>query len=118
MIYVICVLAGIVIGLIGGLLIIKDRLPKKSGGGGSLSPDQLSKIRAILEHINEGEDIIEEIKDSVQYHYKLENGVLSVSGNETFPEDQTLNYSYTFNGDDRLELDGIDTLSETLNRVK
>lgn len=64
------------------------------------------------------EDIIEEVKDSVQYHYKLEDGVLSASGNETFPEDQTLNYSYTFNGDDSLKLDGIDTINENLNRVK
>lgn len=61
MIYIICVLAGIVVGLIGSLLIIKDRLPKKTGDGGSLSPDQLEKIRAILKHINEGEDIIKEI---------------------------------------------------------
>ena len=66
MIYVICVLAWEVIGLIGSLLIIKDRLPKKSGDGGSLSPEQLEKVQAILKHINEGEDIIKRIDEHAE----------------------------------------------------
>jgi len=61
--YVICVLAGIVLGLIGGLLIIRSRLPKKTGGSGALSPEQFEKIKAILKHIEDGDRILEEIQE-------------------------------------------------------
>jgi hypothetical protein len=64
--YVICILAGIVLGLIGGLLIIRSRLPKKSGGSGALSPEQFEKIKAILKHIEDGEKILEEIQELLE----------------------------------------------------
>jgi uncharacterized phiE125 gp8 family phage protein len=45
-----------------GLLIMRRRLPKKTGGSGALSPEQFEKIKAILKHIEDGDRILEEIK--------------------------------------------------------
>jgi hypothetical protein len=61
--YVICILSGIVLGLVGGLLIVRKRLPRKSGGSGALSPEQFEKIKAILKHIEDGDRILEEIQE-------------------------------------------------------
>jgi hypothetical protein len=61
--YVICVLARIALGLIGGLLIIRSRLPKKTGDSGALSPEQFEKIKAILKHIEDEDKILEKIQE-------------------------------------------------------
>ncbi|KPJ86331.1 MAG: hypothetical protein AMS17_12855 [Spirochaetes bacterium DG_61] len=66
MIYMVCILAGIVTGLIGGLLIVRGRLPVKSGGGGTLSPEQFEKIKAILKHIEDGDKILEKIQELLE----------------------------------------------------
>lgn len=66
MIYIVCILAGIAIGLIGGLLIVRRRLPSKSGGGGSLTPEQFEKIKAILKHIEDGDKILEMLKELLE----------------------------------------------------
>ena len=64
--YVICILAGIVLGLVGSLLIIRSRLPMKSGDSGALSPEQYEKIKAILKHIENGDKILEEIQELLE----------------------------------------------------
>ncbi len=61
--YIICILSGIVLGLVGGLLIVRKRLPSKPGGSGALSPEQFEKIKAILKHIEDGDRILEEIQE-------------------------------------------------------
>ena len=66
MIYMVCILAGIVTGLIGGLLIVRGRLPVKSGGGGTLSPEQFEKIKAILKHTEDGDKILEKIQELLE----------------------------------------------------
>jgi uncharacterized protein YneF (UPF0154 family) len=68
--YVICILAGIVLGLVGGLLIIRSRLPKKLGDSGALSPEQFEKIKAILKHIEDGDKILEKIQELLEEKQK------------------------------------------------
>jgi len=49
------------VGLIGGLFVCRRRPEDQKGGSAPLSPDQLRKIKAILEHIEEGDEIVKEI---------------------------------------------------------
>jgi hypothetical protein len=65
--YIVCLLAGTTIGLIGGLLIVKKRLPgDDSGGSGALSPDQLKRIQSVLKLIEEGDEIIEKLDELIE----------------------------------------------------
>jgi hypothetical protein len=65
--YVVCLLAGTTIGLIGGLLIVRKRLPgDDSGDGGALSPDQLKRIQSVLKLIEEGDEIIEKLNELIE----------------------------------------------------
>ena len=65
--YVICLLAGTTVGLLGGLLIVRKRLSGGgSGGGGALSPDQIKRIQTILKLISEGDDIIKWLDELIE----------------------------------------------------
>jgi hypothetical protein len=67
MLYIICVLTGIVIGLLGGLLIIRKKLSAdKSGDGGALSPDEIKKLQQVLKLIQEGDNIIEQLNELIE----------------------------------------------------
>ena len=57
--YVICIFGGIIAGLIGGFLLSRLTSKNKQGENASISPDQYEKIKAILKHIEEGDEILE-----------------------------------------------------------
>ena len=57
--YVICIFGGIIVGLIGGLLLARSASKKKLGESAPISPEQYEKIKAILKHIEEGDEILE-----------------------------------------------------------
>jgi len=56
--YVICIFGGIIVGLIGGLLLSRSASKNKPGESAPISPDQYEKIKAILKHIEEGDEIL------------------------------------------------------------
>ena len=56
--YVVCIFGGIIAGLIGGLLLSKSASKKKPGESAPISPEQYEKIKAILKHIEGGNDIL------------------------------------------------------------
>ena len=58
MAYALCILGGIVVGLIGGLLLSKWSSKNKSGETAPISPEQYEKIKAVLKHIEEGDEIL------------------------------------------------------------
>jgi len=65
--YIVCLLAGTTIGLLGGLLIIRKRLSGGgSGDGGALSPDQLKRIQLILKLIEEGDEILDKLDELIE----------------------------------------------------
>ena len=61
--YVICILGGVIAGLIGGLFVCRRLSGDQKGGSAPLSPEQLQKIKAILEHIQEGDELVKEIDE-------------------------------------------------------
>ena len=61
--YVICIFGGIIVGLIGGLLLSRSASKKKQGESVPISPEQYERIKAILEHIQAGDDLIKEIDE-------------------------------------------------------
>jgi len=56
--YFVCVLGGIVLGLIGGFLVCRKLSGDHTGESAPISPDQYEKIKAILKHIEEGDEIL------------------------------------------------------------
>ena len=63
MAYVICILGGIVLGLIGGLLLSRSSSKNKPGENAPISPEQYEKIKAVLKHIDEGDEILKWIDE-------------------------------------------------------
>jgi hypothetical protein len=61
--YVICIFGGIIVGLIGGLLLSRSSPRKNKGGSAPLPPELYEKIKAILKHIEGGDEIIKEIDE-------------------------------------------------------
>ena len=61
--YVICIFGGIIGGLIGGLFICRRRPGDQKGGSAPLPPELYEKIKAILKHIEDGDEIIKEIDE-------------------------------------------------------
>ena len=61
--YVICFFSGTALGLIGGLVMSRASSRKSSGEGAALSPEQLERIKEILEHIREGDELVKEIEE-------------------------------------------------------
>ena len=65
--YIVCLLAGTTIGLVGGLLIVRKRLPgDESGDGGALSPDQIKRIQSVLKLIQEGDEIVGKLDELIE----------------------------------------------------
>jgi uncharacterized membrane protein len=65
--YIVCLLAGTTIGLLGGLLVVRKRLSGDgSGGSGALSPDQLKRIQLILKLIQEGDEILDKLDELIE----------------------------------------------------
>jgi len=56
--YFVCVLGGIVLGLIGGFLVCRKLSGDHTGESVPISPEQYEKIKAILKHIEGGNDIL------------------------------------------------------------
>jgi uncharacterized protein YneF (UPF0154 family) len=61
--YVICIFGGVIVGLVGGLFVCRRLSGDQKGGSAPLSPEQLRKIKAILEHIQEGDELVKEIDE-------------------------------------------------------
>ena len=58
MIYLLCVVIGIVLGLIGGILLCRRKSGSHTGETAPISPEQYEKIKAVLKHIEEGDEIL------------------------------------------------------------
>jgi len=54
---------GIVLGLIGGFLVCRKLSGDHTGESVPISPEQYERIKAILEHIQAGDDLIQEIDE-------------------------------------------------------
>jgi len=63
MAYALCILGGIVLGLIGGFLVCRKLSGDHTGESVPISPEQYERIKAILEHIQAGDDLIQEIDE-------------------------------------------------------
>jgi len=61
--YVICIFGGVIVGLIGGLFVCKRLSGDRKGGSAPLPPELYKKIKAILKHIENGDEIIKEIDE-------------------------------------------------------